>query len=178
MEVRIHFVQQSIHLLTHMGPETFRISPLACYAQWTLETAIGNLGREIRQDMDLFANLTQQAVMRAQVNSLYARFPRIEFEVGRQSSQSSHRCEFEPGFLFLPRCEECPSPLSEDELSAFKIYWGKQEWPNADAWPMLRSSELTSERLAQSYRQTSNFRDERNSILHSNTPIGKQVLQD
>jgi hypothetical protein len=44
MAVQIHFVQHSIHLLTHMGPETFRIGPLSCYAQWTLETAIGNLG--------------------------------------------------------------------------------------------------------------------------------------
>ena len=69
-----------------MGPETFRIGPLACYAQWTLETAIGNLGCEIQQDQDQFANLTQRAVMRAQVNSLYARFPRLEFEVGRGSS--------------------------------------------------------------------------------------------
>ena len=43
MESCIHFVQHSIHLLTHMGPETFQIGPLACYMQWTLETAIGNL---------------------------------------------------------------------------------------------------------------------------------------
>ena len=137
MEARIHFVRQSIHLLTHMAPETFRIGPLACYAQWTLETAIGNLGREIHQDRDPFANLTQRAVMRAQVNSLYARFPRIEFEIGRWSSQSSHRCEFEDGFIFLPRCEDNPSPLSDDELLAFKAYWSTQPWPLADidAWP-------------------------------------------
>ena len=63
MESRVHFVWQSIHLLMHMGPETFRIGPLLCYAQWTLETAIGNLGREIRQDRDTFANLTQRAVL-------------------------------------------------------------------------------------------------------------------
>ena len=47
MEVHIHFVRQSIHLLTHMGLETFQIGPLACYMQWTLEIAIRNLGREI-----------------------------------------------------------------------------------------------------------------------------------
>ena len=135
MEACLHFICQSIHLLTHMGPETFRIGLLACYVQWTLKTAIGNLSREIRQDQDLFANLTQHAVMRAQANSLRARFPRIEFEVGCQSSQSAHKCEFESGFEFLPRCEEFPSPLSEDELAAFKTYWTKQHWPNADAWP-------------------------------------------
>ena len=70
MESRIHFVRHSVHLLMHMGPETFHIGPLACYVQWTLETAIGNLDREIRQDRDIFTNLTQRAVIRAQVNSL------------------------------------------------------------------------------------------------------------
>ncbi len=54
MESWVHFVCQSVHLFTHIGPETFRAGPLACYAQWTLETAIGNLGREIRQDRDLY----------------------------------------------------------------------------------------------------------------------------
>ena len=134
MEARLHFVRQSIHLLTHMAPEIFRIGPLACYAQWTLETAIGNLGREIRQDRDLFANLTQRAIMRAQINSLNARFPQIKFEVGGASSQSAQKREFENGFIFLPCCEEVPLPLSEDELIAFKTYWRTQSWPNMEAW--------------------------------------------
>jgi hypothetical protein len=47
---RIHFVQHSIHLLTHIASETVRIGPLSCYSQWTIETAIGNLGGEIRND--------------------------------------------------------------------------------------------------------------------------------
>ena len=55
----IHFVCQSIHMLTHITPGTIHASSLSCYAQWTLETAIGNLGQEIRQDQDLYANLTQ-----------------------------------------------------------------------------------------------------------------------
>ena len=137
MESCLHFVRHSIHLLTHMGPETFRIGPLACYAQWTLETAIGNLGREIRQDRDLFANLTQRAVIRAQVNSLCARFPRIKFEVGSTSgtSHSYHAREFEDGYAFLPRCEEFPSPLASDELAALKMYWTGQSWPNSNEWP-------------------------------------------
>ncbi|KAF8264362.1 hypothetical protein EI94DRAFT_1441586, partial [Lactarius quietus] len=77
MESRIHFVRQSIHLLTHIAPETLCIRPLSCYAQWTLETAIGNLGQEIRQDHDLYANLMQRAILRAQINALKARYPRI-----------------------------------------------------------------------------------------------------
>ena len=137
MESRIHFVRQSIHLLTHIGPETFRIGPLACYAQWTLETAIGNLGREIRQDRDLFANLTQRAIMRAQVNTMYARFPQVKFELSSilQPTHSTHTREFEGGYVFLPRCEAFPTPLSDDELVALKTHWRQQDWPSTDSWP-------------------------------------------
>ncbi|KAH9050836.1 hypothetical protein EDB87DRAFT_1696226 [Lactarius vividus] len=138
-ESRIHFVRQSIHLLTHIAPETFRLGPLACYAQWTLETAIGNLGREIRQDRDMFANLTQRAVLHAQINSLQARFPEIRFEVGEDTVTSllNGAREFEGyiGYAFLPQCEEFPSPLEDNEHEALKVYWHAQNWPNADTWP-------------------------------------------
>ena len=73
--------------------------------------------------------------MRAQVNSLYAHFPQIQFEVGLGSSRSAHKCEFEGGFVFLPCCEEIPLSLSKDELIAFKAYWITQPWPSADVWP-------------------------------------------
>src|SRR6266702_4656476 len=137
MESRIHFVRQSIHLLTHIALETLRAGPLACYSQWTLETAIGNLGREIRQDRDIFANLTQRAILRAQVNSLQARFPKIRIEVrGGQDSLPVCAREFEdcPGYALLPRREEYPTPLQEDELQALKGYWHEQGWPNPDSW--------------------------------------------
>ena len=32
-ELQIHFICQSIHLLTHIAPVTFRVGPLACYVQ-------------------------------------------------------------------------------------------------------------------------------------------------
>ena len=138
-ESRIHFVRQSIHLLTHIAPETIRVGPLACYAQWTLETAIGNLGREIRQDRDLFANLAQRAVLRAQTISLKARFPDIQLECGKIDAVTrptrARKFEGYDGFAFLPRCEDYPSPITGDERDALKIYWRAQKWPNVDTWP-------------------------------------------
>ena len=124
MESRVHFVRQSIHLLTHIGPETSQVGPLACYAQWTLETAIGNLGREIRQDRDLFANLTQCAIIRAQVNTLCTRFPHIKFEIGDNYSKPTNVREFDEavGYAFMPRCEEYPSPLTNNEYTALMAY--------------------------------------------------------
>src|SRR6266702_6454966 len=124
-------------MLTHIAPETIRAGPLTCYAQWTLETAIGNLGCEIRQDRDLYANLTQWAILRAQVNSLQARFPRIRLEIRGRHGMSLPRgaCKFEgcKGYTLLHRCEEYPTPLSEDELVALMSYWNRQGWPNQDS---------------------------------------------
>jgi hypothetical protein len=138
MESRIHFVRHSIHMLTHMAPETFHAGPLACYAQWTLETAIGNLGREIRQDRDIFANLTQRAILRAQLNSLQARFPgiRLDLQEQREPSLPNGALEFEgcTGYALLPRCEECPVPLLDDEAIALEDYWLAQGWPTWDSW--------------------------------------------
>jgi hypothetical protein len=45
---RLPFLRQSIHLITLITAETIRVGPMACCAQRTKETAIGNLGREIR----------------------------------------------------------------------------------------------------------------------------------
>jgi Transposase family tnp2 len=139
MESRIHFVRQSIHLLSHIAPETLRLGPLSCYAQWTLETAIGNLGREIRQDRDLYANLTQRAIIRAQVNSLRARFPSVKIELKKQDvlDLSNRTCTFDsaPGYKLLPRREEVPTALSNDEHHALMVYWNEQRWLNGELWP-------------------------------------------
>ena len=139
MESRIHFIRQSVHLLSHIAPETLRLGPLSCYAQWTLETAIGNLGREIRQDRDLYANLTQRAILRAQVNSLQARFPSVKIELKREDVSAltirTRVFDSAPGYMFLPRREEVPSPLDSNELCALMVYWEEQGWPNKEQWP-------------------------------------------
>ncbi|KAK1234541.1 hypothetical protein PQX77_002255, partial [Marasmius sp. AFHP31] len=69
---RIHFVRQSIHVLTHLGPEIFRVGPLTCYAQWVMETLIGNLGQEIGSLVDPFTNIANCGVLRAQMVALYS----------------------------------------------------------------------------------------------------------
>ena len=71
----------------------------------------------------MFANLTQQAILRAQVNSLQACYPRIRIEVksknsmpGNTSSLPNNARVFEdaPGYGLLPRCEEL---LKSDEFA-------------------------------------------------------------
>lgn len=75
---RLHFVRQSIHALTHLGPEALRIGPATCSSQWTMERTIGNLGREIRQPSNPFANLSQRGLLRCQNNVIKAMVPDLQ----------------------------------------------------------------------------------------------------
>lgn len=45
-------------------------------------------------------------------------------------SHSTTVHEFEDGYVFLPCCEDIPSPLTTDECAALRMYWGQQGWPN------------------------------------------------
>jgi len=56
---RLHFVRPSIHALTHLGPEAVRLGPPIISSQWTMERTIGNLGEEIRQHSNPYANLSE-----------------------------------------------------------------------------------------------------------------------
>ncbi|KAF9463667.1 hypothetical protein BDZ94DRAFT_1258256, partial [Collybia nuda] len=131
-EDRIHFIRQSIHLLPHIPAETVHRGPLACYAQWTLETAIGNLGEEIRQDRDPYSNIAQRGILRAQLNSITAMLPDILL-----SDESLPRGAKDLGdkYVLLRACEDTPKPVTTAEAVAIMDYWETQGWPNQDQWP-------------------------------------------
>ena len=131
---QIHFVRHSIHLLTHIAPETVRAGPLACYAQWTMETAIGNLGKEIRQDKDPYRNLEERGVLRAQINSLMAMYPKLDINHGAHGL-SIHAHGFPDGYAFLPRCDQFARPMVQPEYDALMEYWRHEGWPNQSLWP-------------------------------------------
>lgn len=75
---RLHFCRQSIHALLHLAPEVTRIGPPICSSQWTMERTIGNLGEEIRQPSNPYANLSQRGLLRCQVNALKAMIPDLD----------------------------------------------------------------------------------------------------
>lgn len=75
---RLHFCRQSIHALLHLAPEVTRLGPPICSSQWTMERTIGNLGEEIRQPSNPYANLSQRGLLRCQVNALMAMIPNLQ----------------------------------------------------------------------------------------------------
>ncbi|KAA1478538.1 hypothetical protein DENSPDRAFT_861874 [Dentipellis sp. KUC8613] len=67
---RLHFCRQSVHQMRHAAPESWRTGLLALTTQWPMERLIGDLGQEIRQPSNPFANLSQRGLLCAQVNAL------------------------------------------------------------------------------------------------------------
>jgi hypothetical protein len=87
LPTRIHFVHPCMHSLMHLPHEVICIGPPICSSQWTLECTIGNLGKEIKQHSNPFANLLQHGIRHAWVNALMAMIPDLE---GHKSSERSH----------------------------------------------------------------------------------------
>ena len=57
----LHFCPQSLHALLHLDTKAVCLGPQV-YHKWLMERMIGNLGEEIKQPSNLFANLCQCAI--------------------------------------------------------------------------------------------------------------------
>ncbi|EIN13753.1 hypothetical protein PUNSTDRAFT_26915, partial [Punctularia strigosozonata HHB-11173 SS5] len=80
MTSRLHFCRQSIHGLCHLAQEVPRVGSLALTGQWAMENMIGNLGMEIKQPSNFYANLSQRSLRRSQNNALKAILPELDPE--------------------------------------------------------------------------------------------------
>jgi hypothetical protein len=77
-EDRLQMVRPCVHQTSHLVSETIQKGPPICYAQWTMERTIGNLGQEIRQPSQPYANLSQEGVRRCRVNTLLSAMPELD----------------------------------------------------------------------------------------------------
>jgi hypothetical protein len=55
-----------------------RVGPLSLVTQWPLERTIGNLGQEVKQHSNPFANLSERGLQRSQINALKAMIPDLD----------------------------------------------------------------------------------------------------
>ncbi|KAH8989748.1 hypothetical protein EDB92DRAFT_1799512 [Lactarius akahatsu] len=78
---RLQFCRQSIHALSHLSPDTIRLGPGGYSSQWTLERTIGNLGEELKQPSNPYANLANRGLRRSQVSALHAMLPDLEPDI-------------------------------------------------------------------------------------------------
>ena len=118
LPTRIHFVRPCIHSLVYLPREVICIGPPVCSSQWTLERTIGNLGEEIKQHSNPFANLSQRGIRRARVNALKAMIPDLDID-GTMDEHLPQGCkDVGQGYLLLCAREEEARPLRDCEGEA------------------------------------------------------------
>ena len=71
----LYFCWQSVYGLSHLAPDVARLGPGIYFSQWTLEQTIGNLGQEIKQLSNPYANLGNCGLQRSQFSALHAIIP-------------------------------------------------------------------------------------------------------
>ncbi|TBU61730.1 hypothetical protein BD310DRAFT_812862 [Dichomitus squalens] len=120
---RLHFVRPSLHSLAHIVPEATRIGPGALHSQWTLENFIGNITREIKQHVTPYANVSEQALRRCQVNALKAMILSLA-EPDQAFPQYSETLG--DGYVLLPARDSVQRILPPVEARALRDFLGKE----------------------------------------------------
>ncbi|KAL1657483.1 hypothetical protein GGF50DRAFT_19006, partial [Schizophyllum commune] len=117
---RLHFVRASVHAPSHMPRETERLGPSMIYSQFTMERTIGNLGEEIKQHSRPYANLSERAIRRCQINALKALLPDIE----RAEPQFPRRAHILQGgrYALLPRRDKVARKVTSAEAEAIQRF--------------------------------------------------------
>jgi hypothetical protein len=120
---RIHFVRPCLHTIIHAAPEVIRAGPGMTASQWTMERAIGDLGGEIRQPSNPYANLSQRAVRRCQVNALKAMIPDLE-EPAKILPRGAQ--DLKDGYILLRAKERNSSLMREVEAIALRAFYQEE----------------------------------------------------
>ena len=123
LATRIHFMRPCIHSLVHLPHEVVRLGPPICSSQWTLERTIGNLGEEIKQHSNPFANLSQRGIRCARTNALVAMMPDLDLERTTKAALPRGSREVGGGFILLRPREEAPRALRDCEAAALQEFF-------------------------------------------------------
>ncbi|KJA13937.1 hypothetical protein HYPSUDRAFT_1074591 [Hypholoma sublateritium FD-334 SS-4] len=171
-EDRLHFCRQSIHALLHLASEVTRIGPPICSSQWTMERTIGNLGEEIRQPSNPFANLSQRGILRCQINALIAMLPVLK---PYQCDLPRGAVDLGEGYVLLRAKDRYSRHMKDREIAALKVYVRvrnqsaflslQEDWsPRITRWARLRlpSGQIARSQWKESLKPINKIRVSRN----------------
>ena len=101
LQTCIHFVRPCMHSLVHLPRKVIRIGLPICSSQWTLAQTIGNLGKEIKQHSNPFANLSQHGIRHACVNALVVIILDLESQRSSGEQGSCGSKDLGDGYILL-----------------------------------------------------------------------------
>jgi hypothetical protein len=143
----MHFCHPCIHTLLHTCPEVMCVGPGAYSTQFTMERTIGNLGQEIWQPSNPFANLAWRALRRSQVNALKTIYPDLDPKAGFRLPKSA--INLGSGYIVLRPRDRYPTQIPEpaagvisQAVNLSKIRrWGRVRLPNGQVARSLWSKQ-------------------------------------
>ena len=159
---RIHFCRPCIHTLLHAAPEVMRVGPGAYTTQFTMERTIGDLGQEIRQPSNPFANLARRALQRSQVNALKSIYPELDPKSRFRIPKGA--VDVGEGYIMLRPRDRYPAEIPERSaalvlaraINTSKITrWGRARLPNGQ---VARSLWSEQRRASQKVRVSRNVK--------------------
>lgn len=106
--------------MSHGATEVIRVGPGPYLTQWPLERTIGDLGQQVKQPSNPYANLSQRGIRQAQVNALKAMVPDLDPDKSAKLPQGS--IDLGNGYVLLQAMDTTYHSISDDEVKATRNY--------------------------------------------------------
>jgi hypothetical protein len=129
---RLHFVRPSIHGIGHLPMEVQRIGPGAYSSQWVMERTIGNLGEEIKQHSNPYANISQRGLRRCQTNALKAMMPDLS---PPENVLPRGAVDLGDSYILLRAMDNCARPMRLCEAKALQKHLNENVGDTSPARP-------------------------------------------
>lgn len=101
-----------------MPRETQRAGPAAYISQWPLERTIGDLGQQIKQPSNPYANLSQRCVLQGQINALRASIDGLQYDIRDRHSLPYGAIDIGDRFALLRKADDRLRPIQASEVNA------------------------------------------------------------
>lgn len=105
-----------------MPHEIRRTGPAAYISQWPLERTIGDLGQQIKQPSNPYANLSQQIVLQTQTNVLKSLIPELDVNATDRYAVPRGGINLGDGYALLRAADNIARPIDPRESQALHDY--------------------------------------------------------
>ncbi|CDO76167.1 hypothetical protein BN946_scf184740.g10 [Trametes cinnabarina] len=124
---RLHVVRPCIHSVWHAPDMIVLLGSLICLTQLPMERLIGDLGGQIKQPSNPFANLSQRALRRCQENAIKALDTRLDRTHATLSHLPRGALDLGGGYVLLRARDRCARDIPPEEAAAFLDYLAYHE---------------------------------------------------
>lgn len=120
---RLHVVRPCIHLVWHIPDQVVVLGAAISDTQLPTERLIGDLGAELKQPSNPFANLAQRALRRCRINAIKAMLPHIDRTRLRADTIPRGAENLGDGYVLLRAMDRYRRALPHNESAMFYDYF-------------------------------------------------------